>query len=139
MIEMTLTLALQAAEATRLKAAALGLAMTVSVVEEAGRLVLTLRGDGTGFLTTDTSRAKAVAALTFKRATIELAALHATQPFWSHVSAASKGEALPTGGAVPILLGGRLIGAIGCGGGSPEQDHDCAQAGAAAVAASAAR
>ena len=67
MIEMTLTLALQAAEATRLKAAALGLAMTVSVVDEAGRLVLTLRGDGTGFLTTDTSRAKAVAALTFKR------------------------------------------------------------------------
>ena len=34
---------------------------------------------------------------------------------------------------VPITAGGRVIGAIGCGGGTGEQDHQCAVAGAAAV------
>ena len=37
-------------------------------------------------------------------------------------------------GGVPIVVGGRVIGAIGCGGGTGEQDHECAQAGADAVA-----
>jgi uncharacterized protein GlcG (DUF336 family) len=36
---------------------------------------------------------------------------------------------------VPIIVNGRVIGAIGCGGGSPDEDHECASAGAAALAA----
>ncbi|MND08604.1 hypothetical protein D3C83_313440 [compost metagenome] len=47
--------------------------------------------------------------------------------------AALAGEILPTIGAVPITKAGRVIGAIGCGGGTGEQDHECAEAGAAAV------
>ena len=43
-----------------------------------------------------------------------------------------KGEALPSIGAVPIVKGGKVIGAIGCGGGTGEQDHECAVAGAEA-------
>jgi uncharacterized protein GlcG (DUF336 family) len=43
------------------------------------------------------------------------------------------GEILPSIGGAPISVGGRVIGAIGCGGGSGEQDHQCAMAGAAAV------
>jgi uncharacterized protein GlcG (DUF336 family) len=42
-------------------------------------------------------------------------------------------ELLPSTGAVPIILSGRVIGAIGIGGGTPEQDHDCATVGAAAT------
>ena len=44
-------------------------------------------------------------------------------------------EILPSIGAVPIIKAGRVIGAIGCGGGTGEQDHECAEAGAAAVGA----
>ena len=43
--------------------------MTISVVDEAGRLVLTARGDGTGFFSPETSRAKAMAAASFKKRT----------------------------------------------------------------------
>jgi glc operon protein GlcG len=43
------------------------------------------------------------------------------------------GEIMPSTGGAPITAGGRLIGAIGCGGGTGEQDHQCAMAGAAAV------
>ena len=53
--------------------------------------------------------------------------------FWAAVPAALAGEILPSIGAVPITKAGRVIGAIGCGGGTGEQDHECAEAGAAAV------
>jgi uncharacterized protein GlcG (DUF336 family) len=135
MIEMTLEIADRAARAALARAAAMGIGMTVCVVDEAGRLVVSMKGDRTGFLTTESSRAKAVAAAAFKRPTRELAEMQKTNPvFWSAVPAMSRGEALPSTGAVPIVVGGRVIGAIGCGGGSPDEDHDCASAGAAAVA-----
>ena len=134
MIDMNLEIAERAARAALANAAALGISMTVSVVDEAGRLVLTLRGDRTGFLSTDTSRAKAVAAAAFKRSTRELVELQKSNPvFWAALPAVARGEALPSTGAVPIALDGRVIGAIGCGGGTPEQDHECASAGAAAA------
>ena len=135
MIEMKLDIAERAARAALAKAASIGTAMTVSVVDEAGRLVLTLKGDNTGFLTTETSRAKAFAAAAFRRSTREMVEMQKSNPvFWASVPAISHGEALASTGAVPIVLNGRVIGAIGCGGGSPEQDDECARAGAAAVA-----
>jgi uncharacterized protein GlcG (DUF336 family) len=134
MIEMTLDTAERAARAALAKAAAMNIPMTISVVDEASRLVLTMRGDGAGFLTTETSRAKAVAAVAFKRSTRELVELQKTNPvFWAALPAVSRGEALPSTGAVPIVAAGRVIGAIGCGGGTPDQDHECATAGASAV------
>ena len=135
MIEMTLDIAERAARAALAHGKSKGWSITVSVVDEAGRLVMTMKGDGTGFLTPETSKAKAVAAAAFRSATLDLAALHGANPFWSAVPAVSSGFAMPTGGAVPIRKGGRVIGAIGCAGGTAEQDHESASAGAATVAA----
>jgi uncharacterized protein GlcG (DUF336 family) len=135
MIEMTLAMAEQAVKAAQAKAKALGTPMTVTVVDEAGRLVLTARGDGTGFFTPETSRGKAVAAAAFRRSTKEMTELAAKSPtFWGSIPALVPGQVLPSIGAVPITIQGRVIGAIGCGGGTGEQDHECAVAGAAAVA-----
>ena len=134
MVEMTLERADRAARAALAKAAALNVGMTVTVVDEAGRVVVVMKGDRAGFLTTDTSRAKAVAAAAFRRSTRELAEAQKTNPiFWSAVPAITRGEALPSTGAVPIAAEGRVIGAIGCGGGTPDEDHECAVAGAAAA------
>ncbi len=135
MIDLTLAMAERAVRAAQERAKALGTPMTVTVVDEAGRLVLSARGDGTGFLTPDTSRAKAVAAAAFRKATGELGAMVAeNSPFWTLMPTIVRGEALPTNGGVPIVRGGRVIGGIGCGGGSGEQDHECAAAGAKAAA-----
>lgn len=135
MIDLTLAMAERAVRAAQERAKALGTPMTVTVVDEAGRLVLSARGDGTGFLTPDTSRAKAVAAAAFRKATGELGAMVAEHsPFWTLMPTIVRGEALPTNGGVPIVRGGRVIGGIGCGGGSGEQDHECAAAGAKAAA-----
>jgi len=133
MIEMTLEIAEKALRAAQGKAKALNSPMSVTVVDEAGRLVLAARGDGTGFFSSDTSRAKAMAAAAFKKPNSELAPMVAKGGFWAIVPTVLKGEILPTLGGAPIVLGGRVIGAIGCGGGTAEHDQECADAGAAAA------
>jgi glc operon protein GlcG len=134
MTELTLDLAEQALRAAQGRARELGTPMTVAVVDEGGRLVLCARADGTGFFTPETARAKAVAAAAFRRSTTELADLAAKgSAFWKTVPVILEGQALPTPGGTPIVRSGRIIGGIGCGGGTGEQDQQCADAGAAAV------
>ena len=133
MIQMTLQVAETAVRAAQDKAKALGTPMTVTVVDEGGRLVLSARGDATGFFTPETSRAKAVAAAAFKRPTKELAELAAQGGFWSLVPTVLQGQALPTLGGTPVVSGGQVIGGIGCGGGTGQQDQECADVGAGAV------
>ena len=136
MIDLKLEMAETAVRTAQAKARALGTPMTVTVVDEAGRLVLSARGDGTGFLTPETSRAKATAAAAFKKSTAELTAQGAKGwGFWQVMPIVAQGEVLPTLGGAPIVVDGRVIGGIGCGGGTGEQDQECADAGAAAVKA----
>lgn len=134
MVELTLEMAEQAVRAAQARARELGAPMTVTVVDEGGRMVLCARADATGFFTPETSRAKAVAAAAFRRSTTELAELAAKgSAFWKTVPVILEGQALPTPGGTPLVRGGRVIGGIGCGGGTGEQDQQCADAGAVAV------
>ena len=134
MIDLTLALAEQALRAAQQKAKELNSPMTISIVDEAGRLVLCARGDGTGFFTPETSQAKAMAAAAFRRSTTEMADLAAKgAAFWNTVPTVLEGQILPTPCGTAIVRGGRVIGGIGCGGGTGEQDQQCADAGAAAV------
>ena len=133
---LTLAMAEKAVKAAHAKARELQTPMTVSVVDTAGRLVLCARGDGAGFFTPETSRAKALAAAAFRRSTKEMGELREASPaFWNNVAAALGGQILPSIGAVPLRIDGDIVGAIGCGGGTGEQDHLCAEAGANALAA----
>jgi len=133
MIQLTLQMAETAVRAAQQKAKTLGSPMTVTVVDEAGRLVLSARGDGTGFFTPETSRAKAMAAAAFRRSNKELAEMVAQGGFWAVMPTVLQGQVLPTLGATPIAVNGAVIGAIGCGGGTGQQDQECSDAGAAAV------
>ena len=95
---------------------------------------MTVRGDGAGFFSPETSRAKAVAAAAFRRPTKDMSELFTKSPaFWTSVPGVLAGQILPSIGGVPIVAGGRVIGAIGCGGGTGDQDHECAVAGADAA------
>jgi glc operon protein GlcG len=133
MIQLTLQMAETALRAAQEKAKSLGTPMTVTVVDEAGRLVLCARGDGTGFFTPETSRAKAMASAAFKRSNKELAEMVAQGGFWAVMPTVLQGQVLPTLGGTPIVRGGQVIGGIGCGGGTGQQDQECADAGSAAV------
>src|SRR5260370_2389647 len=105
MIELTLDMAERAARAAREKARALGTPITVTVVDEAGRLVLCARGDGTGFFTPETSRAQAVAAANFRISTAEMAdRVQKNSPFWARVGSGLPGPLppRPRGMAIPL-------------------------------------
>src|SRR5215470_5879118 len=113
MIDMTLEMAERAVKAAQARARELG-----------------APGDGTGFLTPETSRGKAMASAAFRRPTkemVELAREHSA--FWNALPSVAPGQLLPSTGGVPIKVGGRVIGEIGCGGGTGEEDHQCALAG----------
>jgi uncharacterized protein GlcG (DUF336 family) len=132
-IKMTLEKSLKIATAAATKATELGMSATITIVDRSGRVSLVHKGDGTGFLTTDTSRAKAMASAAFGKSTKELVELQKNNPaFWQALPSVVPGI-LPTTGACPIFENGQLIGAIGIGGGSPDQDHACALAGSNAI------
>ena len=64
----------------------------------------------------------------------ELAELAAKgSAFWTAVPAGSRGPGTAHAGWHADHAAGRMIGGIGCGGGTGEQDQQCADAGAAAV------
>lgn len=130
MIQMNLALAETIAKAALAKAHEIGIPMSVSVVDESGRLVYFSRADGAGFLTFDTSKAKATAAASFKRSTLEITEQKDINPLlWYSLSSVAPAQVLPSPGGIPIIKDGYTIGAIGLGGGLPDEDHECAIAG----------
>lgn len=134
MIEMTLELAEKIAKAAHAKAREFKRSLSVAVVDESGRLVYYSRADGAGFFTFDTARAKAMAAASFKRTTQDITDHKDLNPLlWYSLPSVVPAQALPSPGGAPIWRDNRLIGAIGIGGGSPDEDHACALAGAAAA------
>ena len=134
MIEMTLEIAERIGKAALAKANGMGRPMSVSVVDESGRLVYFSRSDNAGFFTFDTSRAKAMAAASFKRSTMEITENKEANPLlWYSLPSVVPAQALPSPGGVPIMKDDHVIGGIGLGGGAPDEDHECALVGAAAV------
>lgn len=134
MIEMTLELAEKIGKTALAKAEEIGRPMSVSVVDESGRLVFYARQDGAGFFTFDTSRAKAMAAASFKRSTMEITENKDQNPLlWYSLPSVVPAQALPSPGGVPVFKDGHVIGALGMGGGSPQEDQDCALAGASII------
>ena len=134
MIEITLDLAVKIAEAAHEKSKEFSKPMSVSIVDESGRLVHFSREDGAGFFTFDTSRAKAMAAASFKRSTMDITDKKDLNPLlWYSLPSVVPAQALPSPGGVPIWKEDRVIGGIGIGGGSPEEDNSVAMAGADVV------
>ena len=135
MIDLTLELACRAVEAALAHAASFGKPFSVAIVDEAGRLVALKRQDGAGFLPVDTSQAKAVAAASFRRATSDVAATRDANPLlWFSLPSVTAGRALPSPGGYPLTRGGRVIGGVGVGGGTPDEDDAIAQAAVRAIA-----
>ena len=128
---LTQAIAKKAGDTALAKAAELETTMSVAVVDESGQLVYFVRGDGTGFHTFESSRGKAATSAAFRWPTESMGKLF-TEHAGFFASLANIGL-VPVGGGVPITKDGYLIGAIGCGGGSPANDEICAQAGAGAV------
>ncbi|HYP13923.1 MAG TPA: heme-binding protein [Bryobacteraceae bacterium] len=130
---MTLELARSVIAAAEKKAAEIGQPMNIAVADEGGNLKAHVRMDGAWIGSVDISINKAFTSRAFDIATKDLAehSQSGGQFFGIHVS--NHGRIMVFAGGIPLKQGGKVIGAIGVSGGSGEQDHAVAEAGAAAV------
>jgi len=101
----------------------------VSVLDSSGEVRLVLAADGAPYRGVQNSALKAKAALAFDLPSGEVAERAKTDPALAARLAANPGW-LARAGAVPVHVGGTLIGAIGVGGArGSEKDEACAVAG----------
>jgi glc operon protein GlcG len=114
------------------KASELGIKVNVAVCDAGGRLIAFNRMDGAIWAGVYGSQGKAVASAAFGRPSGVLAE-RATQPTPAGIAIAEGGHMIMGQGAVPIVRNGVVEGACGVGGGTSQQDEDCAAAGAATL------
>ncbi|HET7681820.1 MAG TPA: heme-binding protein, partial [Xanthobacteraceae bacterium] len=97
--------------------------MAIAVVEPSGDLVYFLRMDGTQYASIKIAQSKAASAALFRRSTKSFRDRVAQ----GDLSPMALEGAVASDGGVPIVVGGKIIGAIGVSGGA---DDAVAQAGA---------
>jgi uncharacterized protein GlcG (DUF336 family) len=123
---ITLEQAKKAADAAEAEAKKRNMIMAIAIVEPSGALVYFRRMDGLQYASINIAQSKAISAATFGRS---------TKSFRERVA---KGDLSPmalvgavaSDGGVPIVVGGKTIGAIGTSGGA---DDAISQAGADAL------
>jgi glc operon protein GlcG len=105
--------------------------MAAAVVDTAGDLIFFEKLDGTQAASVDISVDKARSAARFKRP---------TKALQDTLAAGGEGlrmlrlqGAVPVEGGVPLVMDGKIVGAIGVSGGTSAQDGQCARAGADSV------
>jgi uncharacterized protein GlcG (DUF336 family) len=129
---MTLMDARRVIAAAEKKAQEIGQPMNIAVADEGGNLVSHVRMDGAWLGSIDISINKAYTARAFDISTKDLASHSQSggQFFGIHVS--NGGRVMIFAGGIPLKKNGKVVGAIGVSGGSGDQDHSVAEAGAAA-------
>jgi uncharacterized protein GlcG (DUF336 family) len=112
------------------KAREMNIKISVAVCDSGGRLMAFNRMDGAIWGSVYGCQGKAIASVAFGRPSGQLAERAGT-PIIQGIAAAEGGHMIPSQGAVPIMKDGVVAGACGVGGGTAQQDEDCAVAGVA--------
>ncbi|MGA4865502.1 GlcG/HbpS family heme-binding protein [Streptomyces lavendulocolor] len=121
-------------DTARRAAEAAGVTVAVTVLDAGGHLLAFRRDDRAVLIAGETSTRKAFTALQLNTPTADLVdAVQPGGPFHTLPTALDR-PLLFIAGGVPVHRDGRLIGAIGVGGGAPEQDHGFATAAVEALA-----
>ena len=106
--------------------------MNIAVVDAGGNLVAHVRMDKAWFGSVDISINKAWTSRAFDIATKDLATHSQSGGQFFGIHASNDGKIMIFAGGIPIKQNGKVVGAIGVSGGSGDQDHAVAEAGAAA-------
>jgi glc operon protein GlcG len=110
----------------------LGFKVAVAVVDDAGHLMACERMDGALWVTPEIARAKANAAAGFHASTLDLEERFTKRMLFAANVAALGGYEFVFGkGGVPVVVEGRIVGAVGVSGAVPaDNDHSIADAAA---------
>ena len=139
-VHLTLAGAEAAVKAGQAKATALNLKVNIAVVDDGGHLLTFARMDGARPASGYTAITKATTAATFRRETgrVDPSGTDPTAAILLNLSlqnaaGASGGKITTLSGGVPIVVDQQVVGAVGVGGGTGEQDAEIARAGILAI------
>jgi glc operon protein GlcG len=125
---ITVEQAQTAAEAAMAKAREIGVPNAVAVVEPSGDLVYFAKMNGAPYSAIQLAQQKAIAAARYRRPTKAFYdGIEGGHPFFLTFPGVAGAP-----GGVPIVIDGKLVGAIGVSGGNGDQDVEVSGAGAAA-------
>ncbi len=106
--------------------------MVIAVLDSGANLVMLERMDGTQLGSIEVAKDKAYSAVLYRRPTKVLQDV--LEKGGLNLRVLKLSGALPFEGGIPILVDGKIIGAVGVSGGASEQDAQVAKAGADALA-----
>jgi glc operon protein GlcG len=120
-------------DAAMKKATSMGLKVNIAVVDDGGHLLAFARMDGARPASGYTAITKAVTAATFRQETGPLPPKAEPDLLLNlslqNAAAAGGGKLTTLKGGVPVVIDGQVVGAVGVGGASGEQDAEVAKAG----------
>jgi uncharacterized protein GlcG (DUF336 family) len=121
--------ALKLLNAAIAKAKEMGVPQCISVVDAGGHLIAFARMDGAFTQSVDTSLMKAMTAASYGVPTGDIAA-----GIDIKLAIATRGKRINLPGGLPVIVDGHVVGGIGVGSGTGEQDRQVANAALAALA-----
>jgi uncharacterized protein GlcG (DUF336 family) len=119
--------------AAETKATSMGVAYNIAVVDAGAHLVAFVRQDDALIGSIDLAIDKAATARIFDKSTSALATLAQSGKPLFGIQESNAGKVVIFGGGVPIVIGGKTVGAVGASAGTVEQDIAVAEAGIAAL------
>src|SRR5215472_16764390 len=126
---LTLNVAKKIAAAAEAEALKRGSTVVIAVVDDGGHLLVLERLDDTQVASVEVGIGKARTAAIFRRPSKEFE----DQVKNGRVAALALPGATPLQGGIPISFQGKVIGAVGVSGNTPQEDEDIAKVGAAAA------
>src|SRR3979411_734152 len=114
------------------KSEKIGQPMNIAVVDAGGNLLAHVRMAGAWLGSIHISINKAFSSRAFDISTKDLAAHSQSGGQFFGIHASNSGRIMIFAGGIPLKRDGKVVGAIGVSGGSGDQDHAVAEAGAAA-------
>jgi uncharacterized protein GlcG (DUF336 family) len=130
---LTLSDARRIIAAAEIKADEIGQPMNIAVADSGGNLIAHVRMDKAWVGSIDISIKKAYTSNAFNISTKDLATHSQSGGQFFGIHASNDGKIMIFAGGIPLQQGGEWVGAIGVSGGSGDQDHAVAEAGAAAL------
>lgn len=128
---LTLDTAKKIAAATEAEARKRGATVVIAVVDDGGYLLVLERLDDAQVASVDVGIAKAKTAAIFRRPS----GVFEDQVKNGRIAALALPGAVALKGGVPIVIDGKVVGAVGVSGNSPQEDEDIAKAGADSIIA----
>ncbi len=126
---LSLSAARKIVAASEAEAKARGLGVVIVVVDDAGNLIQLSRMDTAQVASVNVGIGKARTAAIYRRPS----RVFEEQIKNGRIAALALADATPLQGGVPVLIDGKVVGAVGVSGDSPQADEEIAMAGAKAI------